>query len=843
MDNKIANILSTITFLGISLFVAKHIFIKVDKKIFGYLSNSGLVMLSFLIPVVVFFIRWAIIKGDYTFKGVYLTAYIIIWFIYWTFFYLISKYIKGINQKVIISGILSGAIPFLLIPASIIFANEFQFTISNTDLNKPVYFYVNSLIFFLIVLSILITSYTIFQKKIVSCYRCVKFVYLPIFVGTITLFKVHNNYIELPIIVDMFHHGENLISTQQLFIFGKIPFLDIYPTHGLSYMTSQILYSIINGYKPFEPWLWEWTTKIFEMLLLYGSLSIVSNPYLAAITIAFLPIMDMFGGGRFIYGYDTKLLNTYYFMSFLPSIVLGWTINKPSTNRVVLYSIICLFMFLWRIDFGIASLISGIFILGTIFLGQKFTNYKHKLNIKLFINVFLLLTISTIVVFYITTKTTNTSMIQIVSQNIKFVLFQADAQGLINIFGQSPSLAAVQYLIYPLIAVVYIVHFINKVFVLQDRRITSKDILLTSISVFSIIMLTRSTQRQTLGILGLNQYLFTFLGLCLPFYFIKSKGLSIACFLFLLFTYRIFIPLNNIYMLKDKQQISIQNWSNHESRVKINDVQYKNISDFLINNLSNEQTFLDLTSSPLLYITTDKEFPNYFVPNAYYTSETIQKNILTNIENLTKQNKIPIAIVKQPISAANSIDAVPNEVRSYRIYEYLYNHYQPIGTVDGYEIWTQNKFKVKHPQKLIPIKYQVSEFDIKKLPYAWAKFDDYRSLQNTDTQTQLINSPVNINKNSKKIFKVIDKISKSNGNYIYIRIKSSTNGNMTINYGKINDRIEPSVKFEIISSNQSEDYMVRISTQKEWMNKDPDYISVTSNIDIKIETLEIREGD
>lgn len=839
---KMANIFMVITFLNTSLLIAKYLFIKRDKIFFNYLNNYGLSILSLLVPMVTFFIRWAVIKGDYTFKDAYLTVYIVLWSAYWTFVYLISKYITKVNQKVISSGILLGAIPFLLIPASIVVANEFQFTLSNTILNKSVYFYVNLSILFLATLSVFVAAYSIFKKKIVNYYKCIKFIYLPIFIGTITLFKVHYNHIELPIIVDMFHHGENLISTQQLFVFGKTPFLDVYPTHGLSYMISQILYSVINGYKPFEPWLWEWTTKIFEILLLYVSLTIVSNPYLATMATAFMPFLDIFGGGRFVYGYDTKLLTTYYFMAFLPSLILGWTINKPNTKRILLYSTICLFMFFWRIDFGIANLIAGIFVLGTIFIGQKFMNYKHNLNIKLFAKVFLSLTLLTVIFFYIITKISNTSLSQIFVQNLKFILFQADAQGLINIFGQSLPLVAVQYLIYPIIAIVYIINFLNKVLVIQDRKITTKDILLTSISVFSIVILMRSTQRQTLGVLGLNQYLFTFLGLCMPFYFIKFKNISVISFLILLFTYRIFLP-SNFFLVNDVQQISIQNWTNRESRVKVNSTQYENVSSFLTKNLTGDQTFLDLTSSPLLYVTTNKEFPNYFVPNAYYTSETIQKNVLVNIEKLMEHNNIPIVIVKQPISAANTIDTVPNEVRSYRIYEYLYNNYLPMGIIDDYEIWTQKDFEVRHLQNLAPIKSKPSEFEIKRLSYVWAKFDDNNALQNTRTQAQLINSPINLEKNYKKIFKVQDKIDKSNGNYIYLRVKSLADGQITVSYGEVSDKTEPKVKFDIISSNQAEDYLIRISMQKEWLNKTPDYISLTSNIDIILEVLEIREGD
>ena len=820
----------------------KYIFKKKNPLFFSFLNNYNFIILSLMSPIVVFFIRLVLIKGTFIFKQTYLLPYFVVWSLFWIIVYVITRSFSNNKALLFKHGVLRGAIPFLLIPASVVLSNEIQFTLSNTIFNGSVYTYSTISVVLLLTIS-LITFLTSILKGITSSKKFASNIYIPIFIATIVLFKVHSNFIELPIIVDMFHHGENLISTQQLFVYNKIPFIDIYPTHGISYMIGQSLYSLVNGYRSFEPWLWEWVVKIIEVLLLYSVFKKITNSFFAVVTISFLPFLGMFGGNRFIYGYDTKLLTTYYFAALLPCLTLAWALKKPYFKRMSMYWIACVFLLLWRIDFGISNIISGVSIFTILLIGQKLGNVKMRIKLLTLAKSVALVSLISFFIFMVGIKISNTSLQEVVVQNFKFISFQAATVGLIEMVGSISAISLLQYFILPSIGIIYILIFAINILFKRRFKLESKDIILVSIAFFSLIISIRSTQRQTLAVLSLNQYLFVFLGMCLPFYLNVSKNTSIVIFIVLLLGYQIILP-GNLLLIKNGKQFEQQNWINKESRVKINDQQYKNITSFLKNNLGNGQTFIDLTSSPLLYVTTNKEFVNYLVPNAYYTSEQIQKIMVNKIHKLSNENKIPIVIFKQPVSAANAIDGVPNEIRSYRIYEFIYTNYAPLGTIDNYTIWVKKGFTPNDKTNLVSTidNNVVQTFELKKLPYIWANLDDYDAIHNSELQNLLIKSPIKLNQNISKVIEIDKEIDKSTGNYIYLNIDSTSSGTLQIAYGNI-ETTESTIRLDIITSTTPINYLVRISSQYNWINNKVNRIILTSDIDMNINKLEIRKGD
>jgi len=814
------------------------VFKKTHSIYYKITNNYNFIVLSLMLPIVPFFIRWILTKGTFTFKHEHFLIYAIFWTLFWCFTYFFTKVFSKKNILPFTNSVLAGAIPLMFIPASVVLSNELQFTLSNTTLYQSVYKYSFASMVTLILFSIVIFVISFF-KKTYDFKSIASKLYLPIFISTLVIFKIHSNFIELPIHVDMFHHGENLISVQQLFTYNKIPFIDIYPTHGISYFVPQFLYSLVNGYKAFEPWLWEWVTKIIEVLLLYFVFKKITNSFFAAILISFLPILSVFGGSRFVYGYDTTLLSTYYFMSFLPFLVLTWMLKKPDLKRILIYWFTCLFLFLWRVDFGISNIIAGLAILTIILIGQKYGQLRSMIKQK---NIFLsigIVFILGLLSFFTISIITDIPIYEIIIQNLKFISIQSISQGLPAMAGPNLQFSFFQYFLLPMIGIFYILIFVTKIFTKKNYAFNNKDILLVSIALFSLIISIRSTQRQTLAVLGLNQYFFVFLGLCIPFYVKRYKIFSIFLFIIMLFLYQILFP-NNLILAKGGKQVAQYEWVNKESRIKINDNQYRNITNFINNNLGVDQTFVDLTSSPLLYVTTNREFINYFIPNTYYTSESIQKIILENLNIAFSDNKIPIVIFKQPIAAANLIDTVPNEVRSYRIYEYIYKNYLPIGEVDNYSIWTKRGYEIKDSSNLTKTNNIVQNFDLKYLPYMWANFDEYDALNNK-VQVAIINSPIKLDPKVSRVFKLEKDISKEKGNYIYLKIISSLGGKLKISYGK--DPALSSVEFNLLSSELPVDYMVRISSLYNWMYQDNNDITIISSSNLDIIKLDVKTGD
>lgn len=813
---QILSVLKYLLTLMLTVLFAKIFFKKRDLKTFYVLNNYNYLILSLLLPISFFFTRWALINGSFTFTKNFLLFHFVLWIIFWItvrFFVIERKFSLQL-----------GSVPLLVIPAFSLITTEIQYTLRH--INGLTQHRILVLITFsLITLSVLIF---ITIKKNINFAFATK-IYLPIFLCTLALFRFHNLYLDINYL-DTFHHGENLISTAQLFSFNKIPFIDIYPTHGLSYMIGQVLYAGINGYHPFTPWLGEWVVKVIEILLLYLVLSKLTNSFFASILISFLPVIGIFGGQGFVYGYSKILPTTYYFFAFLPGLLMVWLLNQISFKRMLVLWISCILLAAWRVDFGIVATLSCILILLTINLK---TNFK-----TLFRSFGLILTIS-LVLFGSLCMIYGKNITEILIQIFMFVKIQAQSQGLINVINNLSPIVIFQYVLLPLVGVFYILYYLTNMNKFQSHVHSKYKFLLIYLAIFSIIISVRSVQRHTLSVMGYNPYLFAFLILCIPIYLRRYKSqLSIVLFTVGLLVYQLILPSGAV-LLKSGQFVTQKNWKVDESRVHLNDVQLKNITEFLNNNLEEDQTFVDLTSSPLLYVTTNREFINYLIPTAYLTSDTIQSLALKNIVKQHDSDKIPIVVYSQPNIAANFIDGVPNELRSYKIYEYIYKHYHPIGDVEGYKIWLANKSKLRNQNYLKSSSEEVQHYNLKNLPYIWARYDTKNAVKNTEILFPITENEMHL-KNVPIKLKINPEINKVSGNYLYLKIVSENGGVFNIRY---NGHLDSQIVFDLIKSNEPIDYLVRISTQYDWTVNVVNEISISSTEPVTVMKMNIRGGD
>lgn len=810
-----------------------------NELLLSLLNNYNLVVLSFLAPPVIFFIRWTLVSGSFIFNYKYFYPFILLWVTFWLVAYMVIRSFPNSKTSTAISAILSAGIPFLLIPISAPISNEVQFSLSRIS-NLSAHSLSVLFTFSLLGLSLFLFIQKVNSQKRPSFSSFAGNYYFPILIASMVMFNMHKNFIEIPTLIDMFHHGENLLPVQQLFSFKHIPFIDIYPTHGISYMVGQSLYSIVNGYRAFEPWLWEWLVKIFEILIFYFVLKKITNSFLAGTVIVFLPIIGIFGGQHFTYGYNTSLVATYYFAAMAPALSLAWLLKKPKFTRLVTLWLICLFLVLWRVDFGLASLAATTLIFLGIFLSKEIKGYEIPISPKQVILSLGLTTGSLFLIGLIISTLKNESFWGLLTQNLQFVKFQAQAQGLITLATTISPLVIFQYFILPAIGVFYVVFFVICIFRGQLSSFGESRWLLLFLAIFSLIMSIRSVQRQTLAVLGYNPYLFVFLGIGIPFYLkTLKKEVSITLFLLMLLGYHFILP-NNTMLLKEGRLVNLYDWSNKESRVRINDYQYKDLAHFLNNNLNASQTFLDLTSSPMLYVVTNRMFINYFIPSVYHTSEPIQKFTLERLTKTYENGEIPIVIFRQSDNYANNIDGVPNEIRSYRIYEFIYKNYRPAGYINGYMIWLANNYSLPRPADLIPVKIFSQDFDLKKLPYVWGVFDEYKAKENTTVLSSLIEESKIIDP-GKSVKLSLDKdIDKSSGNYIHLRILANEVGIIKLSY---HENPQSKITFNLVPSKKSVDYLIRISSQWSWISQSIQFMELSPSIKIELVQAFIRKGD
>jgi hypothetical protein len=90
-------------------------------------------------------------------------------------------------------------------------------------------------------------------------------------------------------------------------------------------------------------------------------------------------------------------------------------------------------------------------------------------------------------------------------------------------------------------------------------------------------------------------------------------------------------------------------------------------------------------NTPMLYYYSQKQVPSFFYQSPQNVhSISMQKEWVKEL----KTANIPIVLMRHvPESWWDKTDGVPNEIRHYPVFEYLYKHYCFYDVIYGYEIW------------------------------------------------------------------------------------------------------------------------------------------------------------
>lgn len=935
-------------------------------------SNNTVISISLIFPFFSYITGLVLLNKSLSFvNDIY--HYMILSFL-WIFFlaayYRLNLAGKRVNcLDVLLSNLIAlSFLPILLIPITIPLSNELQFAFSSMVHISPRIISVSIAAFLLLLSLILFIVFSKRENYVPLSIKVLENAYFPIIMASAVLFRNYQHFMVFDV-YDMFHHGELLISNQQLFSFGSMPYVGIYPTHGLSEMYYQVLYSLVNGYRPVEPLLWSWITPIIGSILLYFILKSITDPFFSLLVILFVPISDIIG----LYGSFS------YAFCILAALCLIWTLRKTTFLRSSILWLTIAFILIWRMDFGVAAFAGVIFILFIIYAKELLMGNCYLKDVRNLILSLPVIIIS-IIIFYILFIALNKGSVgEILLQNIQFALYQDPVASYVDIMSGYSNWVVFQYAILPLISIIYIIYFLIKLFI-RKETLSSYEISLVFLAIFSLVISVRSVQRHSL-VEGYNYYFFIFLMVCMPFYLKISKNISKILLLGMLLTYLLVIPSYTI-MLNNQNGVFFEyhDWSGKENRVIDIKIQYLDIVEFFNGYLGQNQTFFDFTNSPILYVFSNKKHIPYIIPNLYHTSNLIQDITLEKLEYYHKNGDLPIVIFKQG-NWWDDVDFVPNEIRSYKISEFIYKHYKPMGHLNNYQMWidvnstiinvTLNQSEFREQIRLKPeemhlndidriaddkllfqcgindpqisnlldikssrnlsesnypfliIKYKSSreggmqifyaynespfdemhscwanientsenysevlvsipnrsgltdirldppansvfeisgaairkagasirtitskdlkqEFDLKKLPYIWGSYDGKNASKNTDIMEVINGSHVIFDKGQEIIFPFESINDKLSGNYIHLKIKSDQGGDLTIKYG--NESIS-SITFQVVPSEEYEDYLVRISSQWLWMSEPICSITINSSEKMEIRGISIRKGD
>ena len=276
-----------LTFL---ILLLKTIFYRWLPNVFAAFKNPALLVLLTLLPLPLMFLNFLFLRRSFTFVYTDLFIYLGLFLLLAAGYYGLRKFLShqkkfktSLNQA-----LLWGSIPLLLIPFSIPLIAELQYSIA--DLTQ-----ISTQALALVIISIeILLSIGLFYLVLrrgapkMRTSRVITLIYFPILVATVTLYQYYNAAFDL-YSFDIFHFGEMLLPVQQAFQYGSLPFVDIFPTHGLSDALTQFFYAAINGYRPIDPSLWHWLCIVCRVVLVYFVFKKLSNPTLALFLVSLLP--------------------------------------------------------------------------------------------------------------------------------------------------------------------------------------------------------------------------------------------------------------------------------------------------------------------------------------------------------------------------------------------------------------------------------------------------------------------------------------------------------------------------------------------------------------------------
>ncbi len=123
------------------------------------------------------------------------------------------------------------------------------------------------------------------------------------------------------------------------------------------------------------------------------------------------------------------------------------------------------------------------------------------------------------------------------------------------------------------------------------------------------------------------------------------------------------------------------------------DERTRDILSFFAKELRADETFLDLSNSPLLYFHAHKRSPHWLNHTLLVYGERLQKSfiaqlqdfdlpfvVLSSLEEVTKDQALPYLDV---------LDTVPFTLRQYRMYEWVYARYVPLSAFGRWIVWVR----------------------------------------------------------------------------------------------------------------------------------------------------------
>lgn len=607
---------------------------------------------------------------------------------------------------------------------------------------------------------------------------------------------------------ELFELANRALPLMEWHYFQTFPLLEKASSHLLSDYGFGIVYNLIHGYHELDFLIYDvfdslaWV--VLGMILFYH---LSKDEFIAFYLVCFFPFFD-------------AILPPYYAWALLPLIFLLKSLKSNSKSNSIYFAISIALLLPWRADLSFAMLISSAAIY---FISVLTKRLQWKFIIPTLIS-----TSTLAILLLIIAELKNIDWPLNLKTTIQYLLSE-QSYGLSNLGNTSSSQFIFQHFILPAIVALLSVSILIKL--VKSKTKSGIYIALFYLGIFYLINLPRGIVRHGFAE-GFDNFLLSFAPLIILssiFLFVNIRtGKKQILFIAATFIFCLFIRhpervpensiINNAFASKLKANTIPLKLS--ERRLTIDSVQLAetiSLARYLRNQLNENETFLDFGNTPMLYFYAEKPVPSFFYQSPQNVhSIKLQEDWLKRLSSFD----VKLVLLKHAeTSWWDATDGVPNEIRHYKISNYLFKNYFPEKEVYGYDIWKKKTKEDTLLPKFVE-DYLYKFYNLEKLP----------SIMNVQLE-----SP--IKQESKTLVKVISE------KHFWLKMnisgaQSNTKGKIVLKKG---DNGFGGYEFNI-SPNLDQSYIINLSHSYSWWSIKPDYISIELPDSTKLNTIEFAQG-
>ncbi|KAA1190064.1 hypothetical protein F0M18_13435 [Pseudohalioglobus sediminis] len=534
---------------------------------------------------------------------------------------------------------------------------------------------------------------------------------------------------------DMFHLAEKILPLQQWDLFRSIPYLDYHPGHGVFDMLPHGAYHALNNGDPLESLIWGngyfigWTVQTLYIALLFVLLARHLGTMTAFGLLWLLPVFHLFEP------YNTLLL-----LPLFNLMQIART-GKPLPWWLLQW-IITLGLVFWRTDFGL------IVAAGNLISAAALSWHSRGWQaLAACVGSALAVLVVTVLVVLATDP-------ELIAERLlrwrDLMGIQLLAASYDHFYKEWTYMAWGQYIVLPALGALAGGYALAQVYLRRASTDLAVHLAIIFGTAIGFALSIRLFQRHSLveGVIKTNFFvLMPVLALATFEVCRRWKSLFAIALVALIF---ITIPKTETYRAnapwspRHSYPVSTQPGEfpplvQAGQRLQNNVSQYDSFIDFSARYLNEGDAFYDFSNAPMLYVLAGIRLPNYVYETVWHTSETVQETTLAELEALRADNRLPFVVFRQNKPRWDALDGVDNALRSYRMAEYLYQHFRPCVRIGRFDIWTDKRRSCEQsiarqipPQsvagqdmQMLKRDYLQQDIAFGHLAYIWANYDEH----------------------------------------------------------------------------------------------------------------------